>query len=61
MDVFCYFDGVSFWSVFVFGVSLCDEKVIFDVYVYRAWRLVTEVFKVTGDLSFDEVMWVYMV
>jgi len=61
VDALRYLDGASSRSALALGASLRDEKAILDAYAHRAWRLVTEASKVTGDLSPDEAMRVHMV
>ena len=59
--VISYLQGTSSRSSLGLGASLRDEQMVLDAYAHRAWRLVTEASKVTGDMSPDEAMRVHMV
>ena len=60
-QVLGYLTGASSRSSLALGASLRDEKAILDAYAHRAWRLVTEACKVSGELTPDDAMRVHMV
>lgn len=60
-QVLGYLTGASSRSSLALGASLRDEKAILDAYAHRAWRLVTEACKVSGDMTPDDATRVHMV
>lgn len=60
-DVISYLKGTSSRSPLALGSTMRDANAILDAYAHRAWRMVTEASKVTGDMSPDDAMRVHMV